>query len=88
MKRRRKEAGSFKRYKDLVGQDTELQDVEFKGPIFTWSDSQVHKKLDRCLVSDDWSHKFHNALVEVLIRSSLVTLITLLKRRSRGKSFG
>ncbi|XP_073054082.1 uncharacterized protein [Primulina eburnea] len=49
--------------------DSGLIDACFEGPLFTWANKTIWKRLDRVLVSVDWGDHFSSIRVEHLART-------------------
>ncbi|XP_058783537.1 uncharacterized protein LOC131658240 [Vicia villosa] len=55
-------------------EDCNLNNVEARGPKFTWKGpvyhggQRIYEKLDRALSNDDWKFQFPDAFVQVLVR--------------------
>ncbi|TYH83644.1 hypothetical protein ES332_D02G145300v1 [Gossypium tomentosum] len=47
---------------------TELKDLDFKDPSFTWQRGGMFERLDRALANDAWVTAFSNCLVSHLSR--------------------
>ncbi|XP_039039734.1 uncharacterized protein LOC120177785 [Hibiscus syriacus] len=54
--------GTRKDFADFIF-DSGLQDVRFLGPKFTWNKGNLYRRLDRCLINEEWMKQFQESLV-------------------------